>query len=143
MWRKTRQGIGTTRACGQAGLTEDVVFVVQLLSHVWLFATQWTVHAPLSSTISWSLLKFMSIESVILSNHLIFFHSLLLLPSIFPSIMVFCTKHLMQWKKLDFIINQSWGWPTVPAHISWVIDCSYATLPFWCCFFFVFLIVKS
>ena len=41
---------------------------------------------PLSSTISWSLLKFMSIESVMLSNHLILCHSLLLLPSIFPSI---------------------------------------------------------
>ena len=47
--------------------------VVQSLSHVWLFAAPWTAacQAPLSSTISWSLLKFMSIESVMLSNHLI------------------------------------------------------------------------
>ena len=51
----------------------------------------WTVarQAPLSSTMAQSLLKFMSIELVILSNHLIFCCSLLLLPSIFPSIKVF------------------------------------------------------
>ena len=54
-------------------------------------ATPWTAEcqAPLSSTISWSLLKFMSIKSVVISNHLIFCCSLLLLPSIFPSIRVF------------------------------------------------------
>ena len=45
--------------------------------------------ASLSFTISWSLLKFMSIESVMPSNHLILFHPLLLLPSVFPSIRVF------------------------------------------------------
>ena len=46
---------------------------VQLLSHVQLFATPWTVacQPPLSSTISWSLLKFLSIDSVMPSNHLI------------------------------------------------------------------------
>ena len=50
-----------------------VIVDVQLLSHVQLFATPWTaaLQAPLSSIISWSLLKFMSIESVMLSNHLI------------------------------------------------------------------------
>ena len=53
--------------------------VVQLLSHVWLFVTPWTAapQAPLSSTISWSLFKFMSIELVMLSNHLILCCSLL------------------------------------------------------------------
>ena len=45
--------------------------------------------ASLSFLISWSLLKLLSIESVILSNHLILYHPLLLLPSIFPSIQVF------------------------------------------------------
>ena len=61
---------------------------VQLLSRVWLFATPWTVarQATLSITNSQSLLKLMSIESVIPSNHLILCHPLLLLPSIFPSI---------------------------------------------------------
>ena len=64
---------------------------VQLLSHVRLFATQWTAacQASLSIANSRSLLKLISIESVIPSNHLILCHPLLLLPSIFPSIRVF------------------------------------------------------
>ena len=59
----------------------------QSLSHVQLFATPWTAafQASLSITNSWSLPKLMSIESVMPSNHLILCHSLLLLPSIFPS----------------------------------------------------------
>ena len=58
------------------------VVVVQLLSHIRLFATPWTVahHDPLSFTISGSLLKLRSIESMMLSNHLILSHPLLLLP---------------------------------------------------------------
>ena len=61
-----------------------------LPSCVWLFATPWTAarQASLFFTISWSLLKVMSIESVMPSNHLILCHPLLLLPSIFPSIRV-------------------------------------------------------
>ena len=61
---------------------------VQSLSHVQLFATPWTAacQTSLSITNSWSLLKFMSIESVVASNHLILCHHLLLLPSVFPSI---------------------------------------------------------
>ena len=53
-----------------------LVTVVQLLSHLLLFTTPWTVtrQAPLSSTISQNLLKFMSTESVMLSNHLILCH---------------------------------------------------------------------
>ena len=67
------------------------VVVVQSLSHVWLFATPWTAacQASLSFTISQSLLRFMSIESVMLSSHLILCYLLLLLPSIFPSISLF------------------------------------------------------
>ena len=59
---------------------------VQSLSHVQLFATPWTAarQASLSITNSWSLLKLMSIESVMPSNHLIFCRPLLLPPSIFP-----------------------------------------------------------
>ena len=58
---------------------------VQSLSCVWLFATQWTAahQASLSITNSWSLLKLMSIESVMSSNHLIFCRPLLLPPSLF------------------------------------------------------------
>ena len=64
--------------------------VVRSPSHVWLFVTTWTTacQASLFSTISWSLLKLMPIESVMLSHHLILYH-LLLLPSILPSIRVF------------------------------------------------------
>ena len=68
-----------------------VVVVVQLLSRVWFFVTPWTAahQASLSFTVSWSLLRFISIELVMLSNHLILCYSLLHLPSIFPSIKVF------------------------------------------------------
>ena len=64
---------------------------VQSLSHVRLFETPWTAarQASLSITNSWSLLKLMSIESVMSSNHLILCHPLLLPPSIIPSIRVF------------------------------------------------------
>ena len=67
---------------------------VQLLSHVWLFVTSWTAtrQASLSITSSLSLLKLISIESVMLSNHLILCHCLLLLPSIFPSTKVFSNE---------------------------------------------------
>ena len=72
--------------------------VVQLLSHIWLFATPWTVacQASLSFTVSQSLLKFMSIESVMLSNHLILCRLLLLLPSIFPSIRMFSNASVLR-----------------------------------------------
>ena len=72
-------------ACGIYFL---LLVLVQVLSHVQLFATPWTAarQDPLSSSISQRLLKFMSIESVILFNHLILCCPLLLLPSIFPSI---------------------------------------------------------
>ena len=70
--------------------TESKV-VVQSLSCVRLFVTTWTAahQASLFFSISQSLLKLMSIESVMPSSHLILCHSLLLLPSIFPSIRVF------------------------------------------------------
>ena len=70
------------------------IVVIQLLSRVQLFATPWTAagQASLSITNSGSLLKLMSIESVIPSNHLILCHPLLLLPSISPSIMGFSNE---------------------------------------------------
>ena len=69
-------------------------FVVQSLSHVQLFVTSWTAarQAFLSFTISQRLLKLMSIESVMPSNHLILCHPLPCLPSIFPSIRVFSNE---------------------------------------------------
>ena len=67
---------------------------VQSFSHVRLFVTQWTAahQAPLSYTISQSMLKFLSTESVMLSIHIIRCYPLLLLPSIFPSISIFSSE---------------------------------------------------
>ena len=76
---------------------------VQSLSCVQLFVTPWTAacQASLSITNSWSLLKLMSIESVMPSNHLIPCCSLLLLPSIFPSIRIFSNESVLwiRWPK--------------------------------------------
>ena len=76
---------------------------VQLLSRVLLFVTLWitTDQASLSITNSRSLLKLISIELVMLSNHLILCHSLILLPSIFPSIRVFSNESALRirWPK--------------------------------------------
>ena len=76
---------------------------VQQLSHGQLFATPWTAarQASLSITKSQSLLKFMSIESVMPSNHLILCRPLLLLPSLFPRIKVFSSESLLciRWPK--------------------------------------------
>ena len=76
---------------------------VKLLSHVQLFAIPWTAarQASLSFTNSRSLLKLMSIKSVMPSNHLILCHPLLLLPSIFPSNRVFPNKSVLyiSWPK--------------------------------------------
>ena len=75
---------------------------VQSLSHVWLFVTLWNAACQSSLSIinSWSLLKLMSMESVVPSNHLILCHSLLL-PLIFPSIGVFSKESALciRWPK--------------------------------------------
>ena len=88
----TKRGTGCVGWIWRLGLTHIVV-VVQLLSHVQLVVTPWTAacQAPLSFTVSWNLLKFMSIESVMPSNHLILC-PLLLLSSVFPSIRVFSNE---------------------------------------------------
>ena len=91
-----------------------VAIVVQSFSRVQLFVTPWTAarQASLSITISRSLLKPMSIESVMPSNHLILCHPLLLLASIFPSIRVFsnqsalCIRWPLYWS-FNFCISPS------------------------------------
>ena len=87
--------------------------VVQSLSHVQIFVTSWTApHQDSQSfTISWSLLKLTSIESVMPSNHLILRHPLLL-PSVFPIIRVFSSESVLhiRWLKycsLSFSISPS------------------------------------
>ena len=88
--------------------------LVQSLSRVQFFVTPWTEarQAPLFFSISRSLPKFMSIESVILFNHLILCCSLLLLPSVFPHIRVFSSELALhiRWPKywsLSFSISPS------------------------------------
>ena len=105
----------------------NMVVVVQLLSCVKFFATPWTVacQAFLSFTISWSLLKLMSIESMMTSNHLILCHPLLLLPSIFPSIRVSSSESALhiRWLKywsFTFSISPSNEYSGL---ISFRIDC--------------------
>ena len=87
---------------------------VQLLSQVRVFATPWTAarQASLSITNCRSLLKLMSIKLVMPSNHLILCHSLLLLPSVFPSIRIFSNESVLhiRWPKywsLSFSISPS------------------------------------
>ena len=79
------------------------VVVVELLSHVRLLASPWTAASQDSSsfTISWNLLKLMSIESVMTSKHLILCCPPLLLPSIFPSIRVYINESALHisWSK--------------------------------------------
>ena len=77
---------------------------VQLLSHIRLFVIPWTAarQASLSITNSRSLLKLMSIESVMLSNHLILCHPLLFLPLIFPSIRVFSNESVFRIRRPNY-----------------------------------------
>ena len=93
----------------------------------WLFVTSWTAahQASLSITNSWSLLKLMSIESVMPFNHLIFCHTLLLPPLIFPSIRVFSNESTLciRWPKywsFSFSISPSNEYSGL---ISFRIDC--------------------
>ena len=78
--------------------------LVQLLSRLQLFATPWTTarQASLSITNSWSLLKLMSIESVMPSNHLILCCRLFLLPSVFPSIRVFSNESVLRIRSPEY-----------------------------------------
>ena len=85
-------------------LSSGNIAFVQLLSHVWLFATSWTATClpfSLSFTVSCSLLKHMSIELVMPSHHLILCGPLSLLPWVFPSIMIFSNESVLhiQWPK--------------------------------------------
>ena len=98
------------------------VVVVKSLSRVQLFVThRLACQAPLSSIISQSLLKFISIELVMLSNHLILCRPLLLLPSTFPSIRVFASASALHiwWPNywsFSFSINPFRGYSGL---ISW------------------------
>ena len=129
---RSKQSLGL-----EVGLQEKlfltVFIVVQLLSRVQLFSTPWTAthQASLSFTISQSLLKLMSTELVMPSNHLILCHPLLLPPSIFPTIRVFSNQSVVRirWPKYWSFSNRpsneysglisfriDWLFPTVFTH---------------------------
>ena len=109
------------------------VAIVQSLSHVWIFATPWIAacQASMSFAVSWSLLKFMSVELVMPFNHLVLCHPLLLWASVFPSIRVFPNELALhiKWPKsigasalsllfkdsIDIMQTNGCGWiPTKP-----------------------------
>ena len=91
------------QVCSCTIATQLLKVVFQLVSRVQLFVNSWTAthQASLSITNSWSLLQLMSIESVMLSSHLILCCPFLLLPSVFPSIRVFSSELAlcMRWPK--------------------------------------------
>ena len=80
------------------------MIVVQSVIRVQLFATPWTAacQASLSFTVSWSLLKLVSIELVMPSNHLILIRPLLLPPSVLPNIRVFSTESVLRIRWLNY-----------------------------------------
>ena len=122
-------------------MTKLVVFV-QSASHVQLFATSWTAacQSSLSLTISQSLLKFMFFASVVLSSHLILWHPLFLLSSIFPSIRVFsnesfvCKRWPQYWSFSFSIIPSSEYWGLISLNIdSFDLFADQMSFPLICC----------
>ena len=97
------QSVGALNEREKQTVDDENTYSVQLLSHVRLFAIPWTAarQASLSIANSRSLLRLMSIELVMPSNHLILCRPLLLLPSIFPSIRVFSNESTLRirWPK--------------------------------------------
>ena len=118
--KKQRENIPITKIRNAIG---DIVVVVQSLSLFQIFVTPWTAghQVHLFFSISQGLLRFMSIESVMLSNHLILIPSLLLLPSIFPSIRVFSRvdSHIRRPKYWSFSVSP---YNEYPEMISFRID---------------------
>ena len=104
----------TTEPTGNSTVIFKSLVVVQSVSRVWLFVTPWTAarQVSLSFTNSRSLLKLMSMESVMPSNHLILCHPLLLLPSIFPSMRVFSNNRAQA-------PPSSWTYPFIHWGVSW------------------------
>ena len=111
-----------------------IVVVVQLLSHVHLFATPWTAAhwTSLSFIISQRLLKLMSIESMMPSNHLIHCHSLHPLSSTFPSIRVFSSelalhKKLPKYWNFSFSIHPSNEYSGLISNLLWQVVLTTST----------------
>ena len=126
---------------------QGIAVFIHSLSCVWLFATPWTAarQASLSITNSRSLLKLLSIESVMPSNHLILCRPLLPLPSIFPSIRVFSNESAfcIRWPKdwsFSFSINSSNEYLFIVVIKYWLYSLCFAVCPghlfyIYCCVF--------
>ena len=99
----------TAMTVGNYRVPSTVLYCCWSLSHVRLFVTPWTAsrQASLSFTITWSLLKLMSIELMMPSNHFILFCPLLLLPSIFSSIRVFSNESALTSSGLGIGVSAS------------------------------------
>ena len=97
-----------------SGKQDVLISSGQSLSHVQLFATPRTAsrQASLSITNSWSLLKVMSIQSVMPSNHLSLCHPLFFLPSTFPSIRVFSNKSVLRIRWPNY-----WSFSSSPSNV--------------------------
>ena len=112
---------GFTSLYGSRVVDRDLspLVVVQSLSLVQLFATPWTATHQASLSISWSLLKLMSIDSMMPSNHLILCHPFLLLPSIFPSIKIFSNEsHLLPTPNIFMVQEKHEGPHTIFLNIN-------------------------
>ena len=123
-WSKS---LGGTRQINKSNIWYSRFSLVQSLSCVWLFAASWTTarQVSLSITNSQSLLKLMSITSVMPSDHLILCYPLLLLPSVFLSIQVFSNESVLhiRWPKcwsFSFSLRPSNEYSEL---ISFRIDC--------------------
>ena len=117
------------------------LIVVQLLSHIWLFVTPRTAarQASLPFTISWSLFKLMSIESMIPSNHLILCRPLFSCAQSFPASggqsPGASASSFLQRRKEHLTFGNEGG--TVTAQVPQV--CSFLLSSYWLCMFFIFL----
>ena len=117
------------------GVCKQDFVVIHSLSHLPLFVTPWTAacQASLSSTISRSLLKFMSIELMMPSSHLVLCHPLLLLPFIFPIIRVFPSLLSIWWKER----KRWWGGEACLLHFPALAQLN-TPVPFHCPSFYCF-----
>ena len=122
-WDPFSQLPGMLAAAGsQMGFLASTVLVVHLPSYVRLFVTPWTAacQAFLSLTVSQSLPEFMSIELVMLLNHLILCHTLFLLPSLFPGIRIFSNELALRIRSPKY-----WNFQLQHQYFQWVFRVSF------------------
>ena len=127
--------------CPKSCCYEHLFRSIRLLSRVWLFATPWTAARQVSLSISSSrcLLKLMSIESMMPSNHLILCHPHFLLPSIFPRIRVFSSESVLRMSLIFLkcmLLRAHFSWTTLIDSSGFISTRHYIWLiqkPLWIC----------